>query len=117
MDALFAALFPVLGEMTLGTIMFAFAMWLQRSHHTESQRWDAERANLITEKSAAVKEVREQHAEDDKRRAERIADLVAQRDSLEQRLDEERANRRAAEDLSRTVQFPRHRLQDEGTAS
>lgn len=117
MDALLAALLPVLPEMTVGTAMFAFAMWRERAHAGDAKRWTEERAALITEKRDAVKEVRDQHAEDDKRRADRIADLVRQRDDLERELDEERQLRRAAEDNASTVRLPRHRLRDEGTTS
>lgn len=117
MDALFASLLPVLPEMTVGTLMFAFAMWRERVHHVAATRWDTERAGLIVEKSAAVKEARAQHSEDDTRKDKRIAGLAAENDELEKRLDAERSVRRAVEDQAQTVQFPRHRLRDEGTAS
>lgn len=121
MDGLLAALLPVLPDLTIGTLLFAFTIWRERAHSGEAKRWSDERVALLAEKRDAVKEVRDQHREDDERRDKRISALIAENEQLERQLDEQRRARRAAEDAltggSPTVQMPRHRYRDEGTAS
>ncbi len=115
MDALLAVLVPILPQLGGGGLLFAFAIWRERAHNTAAARWLEERAALVAEKVAAVKAEREARAEDDARRDKRIADLVAENEALEGRLDDEREARRTAQDG--TVRLPSHRRREEGTAS
>lgn len=107
-----AAVVPVLPELGVGSLLFVFAIWRERAHNSEKERWVTERAGLIAEKREAVDRERKRRDEDDQRRDQRIGALAAENEELERRLDEERAARRQAED---SLRLPR--LLEEGGAA
>lgn len=110
MDALLAVLIPVLPELGIGSTLFAFAIWRERSHSTAAALWVVERTALVAEMASKVEAERKRIAEDDARKDQRIGSLVAENTALELQVDTERTARRAAEDRAAMIpQIPRHR--------